>query len=135
MDQNNTSNKRKSGGLGNAIGCLFLVGLVLYILLSVVSAGKGPGSESANTQTESAIATACARREAKNLLTSPNTAEFPSVFTESQAAKLQDGTYAFKSYVESKNALNALVKTNYECNIKVLSTTPSSCETECVVTQ
>lgn len=65
------------------------------------------------TDEEKGFAWAVAKREVKNVLKSPSTAEFPFSYYNETIKKASGDKFQVKSYVEAQNSFGAMVKTNF----------------------
>lgn len=87
----------------------FLLVLVVSVLLTGCSS---------RWSSDDGLASVCAKKKVKEMLKSPSSADFASVYSQT-ITDLWNSTYNIKSYVDSQNSFWATARTNFSCTVSV----------------
>ena len=114
--------------LFRSIGCgtlnlILIIGFFVFVWLYTSLNSSDNGGDSSSIQSDSTMQSEAkyyCNNTVKANLKNPNGATFPS-FEEYNFTNLGNNTYKVKSYVDGTNSFGAIIRTNFECKVKVFN--------------
>lgn len=106
-----------------ALGCLLMCALLggcVYVVSHIPPQTDAEFEQDDNRS----LAVANAQEHIKSLLVAPRSAKWPGILdgvdVKTNAVRLTDGTYIVRSFVDSQNAMGAMLRTHYVVHLRVL---------------
>lgn len=96
----------------------FIIIAVVFLLFSPSKSKKNPEPKPFNPEEFKINAYVISTGFIKNLLKSPSTADFPTLYGPSHTTHAGDSIFFVKSYVDAQNGFGAVIRKDFVCRLR-----------------